>query len=62
MLMSLGWKPIVRPLMRLSEPGVAPLSRAYPRLDECRPDWTHTKDMHSTLYLHCSLVNFLQEQ
>jgi hypothetical protein len=24
-------------VMRLSEPGIAPLSRAYPRLNECRP-------------------------
>jgi hypothetical protein len=24
-------------LMWISEPGVAPLSRAYPRLEECRP-------------------------
>jgi hypothetical protein len=24
-------------VIRLSEPGVAPLSRAYPRLEECRP-------------------------
>ena len=24
-------------LMWISKPGVAPLSRAYPRLDECRP-------------------------
>ena len=42
-------------LMWISKPGVAPLSRAYPRLDECRPFRTLASRRDQTqrsLFLH----------
>ena len=41
-------------VIRLSEPGVAPLSRAYPRLEECRPFRTFASLRDQTRASLCS--------